>query len=170
MPVMTNVLPRQLPAICLTLACLCVLQACAMGEREDAAADGHAYLPMRELDMNDVMQAKLLHTQAIVEGMALGNMRQVEVNAEALHELSLRSSWMAHDTVTYVAMSDTFRDNVMTMWQHAEADHPDAVMDSYLAMAKTCLDCHTYLREERRFLDAPGRRSMILDALEYELW
>ncbi len=143
--------------------------ACTTGQREDAAAGSEQYQRSADLNMSDVMQAKLIHTQAIVEGMALGSMPQVEANAEALHELSLHASWMVHDTVTYVAMSESFRDTVMALWQHAEANDADAVMNGYLAMAQSCLDCHTYLREERRFRDAPGRRSMILDSLDLHM-
>src|SRR5690606_34061863 len=98
-------------------------------------------------------------TQAIVEGLALGDMRQVAMNAESLHGLSTRASWMVHDTVTYVALSETFRERVMALQAFAEAGDVDGAMDSYLEVTRSCLDCHTYMREERQFKDAPGRRS-----------
>jgi cytochrome c556 len=149
------------------LIAVAAASSCATTEEQEQPRVGGEHMHYRPaiVNMADVMQVKLIHTQAIVEGLALGDMRQVAVNAESLHGLSSRASWMVHDTVTYVAMSETFRETVSNLQTQAQAGDADAAMAAYLDMTRSCLDCHTYLREERRFKDAPGRRSMILDQL-----
>jgi hypothetical protein len=155
---------HSLLCLCAFVLVLLLLNACASTERERDTADlggDHIHYRTTVTDMSDIMQAKLIHTQAIIEGLALGNLEQVAVNAEVLHEFSLRSSWLVHDTVTYITKSDSFRETVLSLWQAAEHGSSDDAMVAYLAMAQSCLDCHTYLRSERPFLDSPGMRSML---------
>lgn len=143
---------------------------CATTEEQEQPRVGGEHMHYRPaiVNMADVMQVKLIHTQAIVEGLALGDMRQVAVNAESLHGLSSRASWMVHDTVTYIAMSEKLRETVSNLQIQSQAGNADAAMVAYLDMTHSCLDCHTYLREERRFMDAPGRRTMILEQLDVQ--
>lgn len=111
------------------------------------------------LDMTDIMQAKLLCSEGIVNGLARGDLAQVAESAEAMRELSERASWMVHDTVTYVAISETFRDELDRMIRHARAGDREALVGDYAAVTNTCLACHAYLREERLEQEMPGRLS-----------
>jgi hypothetical protein len=121
--------------------------------------NGHYRPPT--VDMTNVMQAKMLHTQAIVEGLALGDLRQVAVNADAMHELSVRSTWFVHETVTYVALSDEFRSLMDRMSRHAREGKMDAVIEDYAAVTHSCVACHRYLRKELLEKDMPGAVSLL---------
>jgi len=111
------------------------------------------------VDMSDVMKAKLVYTEAIVNGLARGDLPLVAENAAAMRELSERASWMVHDTVTYLALSDTFRTQLGRMETHARAGDAAALVEDYVAVTNTCLACHVYLQRERRSADMPGRLS-----------
>ena len=123
---------------------------------------GHYRPPM--VDMSDVMQAKMMHMFAIVEGMAVNNLQQVADNAADLRDLSERSSWLIHDSVTYIALSDEFRDTADRLSRNARRRETDAVLADYTSLTHSCLACHRYLRQERMERDMPGRISL-LDSL-----
>ncbi|HRP62170.1 MAG TPA: hypothetical protein PK400_02635 [Phycisphaerales bacterium] len=128
-------------------------------ERLDVQEPHPREWPPPLMDMNDVMHAKLVHTQAIVEGLAIGDLRQVRLNAEQLQLVSMESTWMVHDTVAYVALSDDFRAIARALAEHAAANDLNAATTSYAALTNSCIACHTYLRQERLLRDAPGRLS-----------
>jgi len=137
----------------------CAQDRVAHERQHDNEHIGH-YRP-EMVDMSDVMQAKMLHTQAIVEGLARGDLRQVAVNAEVMHELSDRATWFVHETVTYLALSEEFRDLMARMSHHARMGDMDAVIEDYTAVTRSCIACHTYLRKELREKDLPGAVSML---------
>lgn len=110
--------------------------------------------------MSDVMQAKLAHAQAILEGMALGDFPQIEVNAADLHRISLASEWLVMETATYHGYSEEFRRVTTNLIEHARAKNLDQVTHDYAALTHTCISCHSYLRSERPFLNVPGRVSL----------
>lgn len=143
---------------------MALLAGCAAQQHADddeRADDFIEYDRPPMVDVSDVMQAKMLHTQAIVEGLARGDLRQVAVNAEAMHELSERTTWFVHETVTYVALSEEFRGLMERMSGHARMDDMDAVIEDYTAVTRSCIACHTYLRKELREKELPGAVSML---------
>jgi hypothetical protein len=113
------------------------------------------------IDMHDVMQAKLVHTQAIVEGLALGDLEQVQINALRLEEASSDSRWMVHDTVTYIVLAEDFRTVARRLAEQAAANNMDGVIEYYAALTNSCVRCHAYLHRERATSGVPGRISML---------
>lgn len=109
--------------------------------------------------MPDIMQAKLIHAQAVVEGIVLGELAQVEANASQLAWISEESAWMVHDTASYVVFSEQFRAIMHEMARHARGGDLDAVIRDYGRMTNSCVACHTYLRQEKLIKDLPGRVS-----------
>ncbi len=118
---------------------------------------GHYRPPM--VDMSDVMQAKMAHMFAIVEGMAVNKLPQVADNAADLRDLSERASWLVHDSVTYIALSDEFRDTADRLARSARQRDADAALAEYMSLTHSCLACHRYLRKERLEREMPGRVS-----------
>lgn len=111
------------------------------------------------LDMSDIMMAKLVCTEGLVNGLARGDLEQVAASAERMRELSERASWMVHDTVTYLALSGTFRAQLEEMVRHANAGDRSALVSDFVAVTNTCVACHAYLQEERLQQSLPGRLS-----------
>ena len=131
----------------------------AGGMSRSAAGDKYE-TPEPHNTMPAVMQAKLAHSQAILEGIAMADYRQVEVNANALHEISLTADWLVHDTESYYAFSDRFREATMQLVGHARAKNLDAITADYARLTQTCVACHTWLRNEKQSKDMPGKVSM----------
>ena len=55
-----------------------------------------------------VMQAKLAHSQAILEGLALADFGQIEKNALALKSISKESDSLAQESAAYLELSAKF--------------------------------------------------------------
>src|SRR5690606_21664313 len=152
----------RIASIVLVLLALALLSCESRQRDRSQARQPHAYeWPPALVDMADAMQAKLVHTQAIVEGLAIGDLQQVRANAEQLEAVSLEASWMVHDTVTYIAMSDDFRAIARKLAEHAALGDIEAATTDYAALTNSCVACHTYLRRERLSRDLPGRVSML---------
>lgn len=115
--------------------------------------------PHEPIDMADVMKAKLVFTESIVNGLARGDLAQVAASAEAMRELSERASWRVQDTVTYIALSEVFRSQLATLAADARAGRRSDLVNDYVAVTNTCLACHSYLSRERQEQDMPGRIS-----------
>lgn len=126
----------------------------AAGERQ---VDGHVLPPID--DMDDVMLAKLAYTQAIIEGILVSDYNQIRLNAVDLFEISKKTEWMVHDTVTYAVLSGEFQQTVTALADDAGAGNAERVKDDFFRMTEACIDCHAYLRRERRFKEMPGQVS-----------
>lgn len=126
---------------------------------QTAEAPPAASSPHEPIDMADVMKAKLVFTESIVNGLARGDLAQVAASADAMRELSERASWRVQDTVTYVALSEVFRSQLATLAADARAGRRSDLVNDYVAITNTCLACHSYLSRERQEQDMPGRIS-----------
>lgn len=150
---------RVVCTLVLAVAVIGVLASCTSRQTRtdpERSSDVSAHITPEPRDMSDVMHAKLAYIQAVVEGIAVGNLGQVERNAQMLTALSERSSWMVHDTVTYITMSEQFREIARDLERHAAARDVDRTVDSYSAMVQSCVACHDYLRRERLIRPMPG--------------
>ena len=144
--------------ICMPALLIGAISACSSsssGDREMAGAGDDQIPPPRTVIR--VMADKMSHTYAIMEGIALADYRQVEVNAIKLYDLSQQSDWMVHRTVSYTTFSEKFRGVVLQLANHASEDDLVAVRQDYLAMINSCFECHDYLRRENLISDFPGR-------------
>ena len=111
----------------------------------------------------EVMQAKLAHSQAVLEGLVLADFAQVETNAMALQRISEGSDWLVHDSATYFEFSAEFRRVCDDMINHARARDVRAAARDYANLTNSCVACHEFLRAERQSKDMPGRMSLLLD-------
>lgn len=153
--------PRRPTLLAASLAAISLV-ACTAPERTasaPAANEPAASSPHQPIDMADVMKAKLVFTESIVNGLARGDLAQVAASADAMRELSERASWRVQDTVTYVALSEVFRSQLATLAADARAGRRGDLVNDYVAITNTCLACHSYLSRERQEQDMPGRIS-----------
>ena len=122
--------------------------------------DDYYEVPLPRQDIAGVMQAKLAHAQVMLEGLALGNYREIEANAVALKRISQGAEWMAHDSTTYFALSATFREICDDMADHARAEDLDALTADYARLSSSCVECHKTLRLEAPFRNLPDRLTL----------
>ncbi len=106
------------------------------------------------------MRSKLAHSQAILEGLAMGDMAQIETNALALKRISQGGEWLTQDSPAYFAFSSEFRKVCDDLYSHAQTKNLQAVASDYAHLTNSCVACHEYLRREREVKDIPGRISL----------
>ena len=107
-----------------------------------------------------VMQAKLAHAQAVLEGLALADFAQIESNAMALKRISQGGDWLVQDSATYFDFSTEFRGICDDLVNHAHSQNMQAISTDYANLVNSCVACHSYLRMERQTKDMPGRVSI----------
>ena len=99
--------------------------------------------------LNQVMIDKLRFSQALLQGIALGDFAKITSSAEELLALSRTAEWLANKTPRYEQHSNTFQMAVETLIQKSKAKNIDGVVLAYQDMTMSCVRCHQYLREVR---------------------
>ncbi len=97
--------------------------------------------------VRDMMRAKLAHAQAVLEGVAVNDMDQVETNANALHTLSSMSDFQVHRTMEYNLYSEDFRFAAREMARHAQEKKLHAATMDYVSLTLACVKCHDYMAQ-----------------------
>ncbi len=94
-----------------------------------------------------MMRAKLAHAQAVLEAVAVNDMKQVEENANALLRLSQLSDWEVYRTMEYGMFSEDFRWNAKELARHAREKKLHAATLDYMQLTLTCVRCHDHMGE-----------------------
>ncbi len=146
------------------VAALALVVPAGCGQKADNGPQEARVVTQRDA-LTSVMYAKLGHSRAIMEGLALSDFRTIEKNAVELERVSQSAAWMITDSVTYVLYSDQFRQIVKTMAQQARDEDLEAATAEFMRMTETCVACHTYLRRERLIRDFPETISQVDDRM-----
>jgi urease gamma subunit len=96
-----------------------------------------------------VMERKLLHSQRILEGLAMNNFEKVAKAADELLECVKDATWRINDTEEYLTFSKIFQRDIEDIKKAVEKKNIDAASLAYGDMTRTCVKCHKYLRETR---------------------
>jgi hypothetical protein len=97
-----------------------------------------------------LMAAKLEHAQAVLEGLALNDLKKVKASADRLVAISDAAEFLnAYKSNEYTLQINLFRRAAQTISRKAEAGNTDGVMLAYTDMTMTCLKCHQHTRDLR---------------------
>ena len=96
-----------------------------------------------------VMRAKLAASQRILAGIALADFRIVQTNAATLTTLSAQRGWAALQTPDYEMFTTRFRMASESLGEAASAKDMETLLQSYQELTRSCVGCHTYLRDSR---------------------
>lgn len=97
-----------------------------------------------------LMAAKLEHAQAVLEGLALNDLKKVKAGADKLVAISDAAEFLnAYKSNEYTLQINLFRRAAQTISRKAEAGNIDGVMLAYTDMTMTCLKCHQHTRDLR---------------------
>ena len=118
--------------------------------------------PRIPIETRNFMQAKLRHSQKILEGLALENFDMIVKHAQEMSLLSLESHWNVLRTQRYVDESADFRHAIERLIEAATAKKIDATALGYVDVTLKCIHCHNYVRDKGAkeaigALDAKGR-------------
>ncbi len=75
--------------------------------------------------------------------------------------MSQQADWLIHDTMTYLVLSEEFREVTRQLAADAAARDAEGVNAGYGSMVDVCVRCHTYLRRERLVKDFPDKVSRV---------
>jgi hypothetical protein len=117
---------------------------------------GHGAEPKK---VSEIMQQKLKHSQAVLEGLAMKDFKKISKSADELLFLTQEEEWKVLRTPDYVNYSNEFRRNVQALRKNAKDENLDACALSYVEMTLSCVRCHKYVREVRmgRLPSRPGQ-------------
>jgi hypothetical protein len=118
---------------------------CGHDDRSRPAPPKNAKKADSKLD--ELMKAKLNHSQKVLEGVALGDFKEIARNAEELISISKQAEWQVIHTPQYELRSNEFRRTAEELVKNAEAKNLDAAALSYVELTMTCVKCHKYVRE-----------------------
>jgi len=96
------------------------------------------------------MRAKLVHSQKILEALALEDFEQMAKHSQDLKLLSQESIWNVLQTEQYVLHSDDFRRRTNALTDAAKKKNLDAASLAYVELTLNCVQCHKYVRDVRR--------------------
>lgn len=107
----------------------------------------------------ELMHKKLVHSQKVLEGIALNDFERIATNAEELVALSKLAEWRVVNTPQYDLQSNEFRRSAASLVQKAKEKNIDGAALAYVELTLNCVKCHKYVREVRmtRLDGAPSR-------------
>jgi hypothetical protein len=92
------------------------------------------------------MQAKLTHSQDLLDGLTNENYEKIIKGAQELSLLSRATQWEVISTPEYVMRSTEFRREVDAMRAAAEKRNLDGATLSFVKITVSCVECHKYVR------------------------
>jgi hypothetical protein len=99
--------------------------------------------------LSKFMRAKLVHSQKILEALALEDFAQLAKHSQDLKLLSQESNWNVLQTEQYVLHSDDFRRRADALTDAAKKKNLDGASLAFVELALNCVQCHKHVRDVR---------------------
>lgn len=94
----------------------------------------------------EAMEAKLLYSKELLEGIVTEDYKQVADNAKKLHALSQSASWRIRQTTDYQRYTREFARQATAIEKAANAENVDGATLGYFQMTMTCVNCHRHMK------------------------
>ena len=101
----------------------------------------------KKLTRQHFMEAKLVISQEILQGVVLSDFKLVEKGGIGMNLLTLGEQWMFSDTKEYTRMSDDLRRISKQLVKAAQDKNGEAATLAYQKMMFNCVECHQALRD-----------------------
>jgi cytochrome c556 len=111
--------------------------------------------------VSQFMRAKLVHSQKVLEGLALEDFEMIAKNSQQMSLLSQAATWQVLQTPEYLQQSTEFRRTADALTEAARKKNLDGAALAYVELTMKCVNCHKYVRGVRMAV-AP---ELSLDAL-----
>jgi len=119
----------------------------ALGALGLAAGVSLAWAQQRaDAQAREVMKAKLEHTQAVLEAIAIEDFAKAQTNAQKLSRLAQASGWQSRQTPEYELFTLEFRRRADALAQAASEKNVDGATMAYVQLTISCVNCHKHLR------------------------
>ncbi len=101
-------------------------------------------------ELKNTMQRKLDFAKTLLQDLAVEDFEGLRRNAQSLSLLSLESSWNTITTEEYLKQSSAFRRSLDTVRNAAADKNLDRATLGYVDMTIRCVECHKYIRQQKR--------------------
>lgn len=95
------------------------------------------------------MRVKLVHSQKLLEALALEDYEQLAKHSQDLKLLSQESIWNVLQTEQYVLHSEDFRRRTDALTVAAKKKNLDGASLAFVELTLNCVQCHKYVRDAR---------------------
>jgi hypothetical protein len=99
--------------------------------------------------VSEFMKVKLVHSQKLLEALALEDFGQIAENAQELSLLSQAATWKVLQTPEYLEQSTEFRRRADALREAARKKNIDGAAIAYVELTLKCVQCHKYVRNVR---------------------
>lgn len=106
---------------------------------------------------DSLMQQKLSHAQALLEGLALEDFESIATHAQALQQISLEADWAGIPNKDYGEYGNKFREAASKTEKAATEGNLDSAAWQYMQVVVTCVECHKAVRGQ-----APAEVAMLM--------
>lgn len=96
-----------------------------------------------------LMRRKLDRAKNILEGLTLEQFDKIASNARSLRLLSMEAGWNVVQTEEYRKQSEDFRRACNSIEKSAAAKDIHRAALAYVALTVRCVECHSYMRENK---------------------
>lgn len=101
----------------------------------------------RPNQVEPLMQAKLRHSQKLLESIALGDSESTAKEGQALSLLAEEANWRVLQTPEYLRYSSDFRHAADAITEAGRAKNVDGAALGYMQLTMTCVRCHKHVRD-----------------------
>jgi hypothetical protein len=98
---------------------------------------------------SELMKKKLMHSQKVLEGIALSDFNLISKHGEELLLISQAAEWRVLKTTDYQMFSNSFQRSTGDLIKQSKAKNLDAAALAYVELTLTCVKCHKHVRDER---------------------
>lgn len=98
------------------------------------------------LTARELMQAKLVASQKVLEGIATEDFTLVGRNANLLLGYSKAEAWLTQQSPEYARQTEDFRRQASRLADEARKQNVDGATVAYFQLTISCVNCHKLIR------------------------
>ena len=103
----------------------------------------------RKIDLKPIMEQKLKHSQALLEGLAQEDFALIRDRARELRRIGEESLTQIAPNLPYVKYATEFVTIVDELDRRAKEEDLNGATVSYIRLTINCVECHKFTRDNR---------------------
>jgi hypothetical protein len=106
-------------------------------------------VPAQTAATGRLMQAKLAHSQKILEAILTSDFALLEQESNALGQVTKSPAWAVFYNPEYTRQSGAFLRAIDDLRDAAKGADLDGAASSYVSLTLSCFQCHRYMKNRR---------------------
>ena len=106
-------------------------------------------VPAQTAATGRLMQAKLAHSQKILEAILTSDFALLDRESSALVQVTKSPAWSVLYSPEYIRQSGAFLRAIDDLRDAAKSMDLDGAASSYVSLTLTCFQCHRYMKNKR---------------------